>query len=153
MTAENRLDECMKKLGVPTDYQLAQRLGVRQARISAIRNGKEKPDLELCYKMADVLGISPAVIVAEVQVENAKNPDKALIFKHFLTAVGLWIILAVIPVNYGSISNNVQAAGNRANIEHKGSLCEAFFYFYNAILAIFGRYFTCNWTRKALRAS
>lgn len=123
MANDKRLDECMLKLGVPTDYKLAQALEIRQARISAIRSGKEKPDLELCYKMADILEISPAIIIAEIQVENAKTPAKALIFKHFLTAVGLWIILAVIPVHLGTFSNNVYASGNSpetlANITYK----------------------------------
>jgi hypothetical protein len=141
------LDECKEKLNVTSDYALAEELEIPRMRISDYRKGRVKFD-EYCYfKIGDLLGISPAIIMAQVQMENEKKPDRLLIYKHFLTTVGLWIILAVIPVSLGHFSNNVYAAGNvsqMASIGHNGSLYEV-----NGCLFFRSSGITCSGTSTA----
>jgi hypothetical protein len=109
------LDKCMQVLDVDTDYQLASKLEIPRMRISDYRKDKVNFDEYAYIRIGDVIGISPAVIMAEVRLEKEKKPHKALIYKNFLTAVGLWIILAVIPVSLGSFSNSVFASGSIEN--------------------------------------
>lgn len=146
------LDNCLEKLDLPSDYALAKVFEVKPARVYGYRKGTEHPDTFVCFKIAEILELSPSKVIAYVEANNAKNPRKALFFQHFLTAVGLWIILAVIPVNYGILSNNVQAAGDRANTDINAHYTKRFIIYCYGILADLCRYFTCNWTRKALRA-
>jgi len=151
MDATGYLDSCKEKLGVTSSYALSKVIDISEQRISDYYKGKNVPDEYACFRFAEILEMSPVVVIAEIQAANSKKPDKALFFKHFLTTVGLWIIIAVIPVNLGTFSNNVYAAGT-----HAGSDISAH---YTKLIRRFRRwksdinvaYFTCNWTRKPLR--
>lgn len=112
MDAAGYLDACKEKLDLHSSYALSKAIGISEQRISDYYKGKNIPDEYACFRFAEILEISPAIVIAEIQASNMKKPDKALFFKHFLTAVGLWIILAVIPVSYSTFSGNVYAAGN-----------------------------------------
>lgn len=115
MDAIAYMDECKEKLGITSNYALCKATDIPEARLSDYYKGKRIPDEFACFKFAEILEMSPTLVIAEIQMSNTKKPDKALFFKHFLTTVGLWIIIAVIPVNLGTFSNNVYAAGTRAD--------------------------------------
>jgi len=120
MKTSELLDEVKKKLGVSSDYALCKALDIPTGKMSDYRNGKRVPDNYACFKFAEVLGKSPSEVIAGVLAENEKNSDKRLFYKSFLTAVGLWIILAVIPVSLGGFSSNAQAAGKAVVIDLTG---------------------------------
>lgn len=122
MKTVEMLDKCKEKLGVTSDYALAKALDIPRMRISDYRLEKKVPDEYTCFKFAEVLGESPSYVIAQIQAENAKDKNKALFFKSFLTAVGLWIILAVIPVFSDSSLGNVYAGGNSAETRASSAL-------------------------------
>lgn len=148
MDGKYYIDACMEKLGITSKYALWKATDISEARLSDYYKGNRIPDEYACFKFAEILELEPAFVIADIQSCNKKNPDKALFFKSFLTAVGLWIILAVIPLPYSSSFAEGFVAGKRAVTEHKGPLCEMILKFYRAILDIFVRYFTCNWHVK-----
>lgn len=128
MDATGYLDSCKEKLGVTSSYALSKVIDISEQRISDYYKGKNVPDEYACFRFAEILEMSPVVVIAEIQAANSKKPDKALFFKHFLTTVGLWIIIAVIPVNLGTFSNNAYAAGSSAEmalIQHISPLYES----------------------------
>lgn len=157
MTINEMMDECKKVLGGISDYKLAEELEISPSRISAYRKGREHPDVYVCFRIAEILGREQAEIIASVEALTNKNLDKRLYFKSFLTSVGLWITLAVIPVNYITILDTAYAAGNnaetRADATYKPIMRSRKIRFLllqwwmkkDKIV----RYFTCNWTRKA----
>jgi len=151
MDAIAYMDECKEKLGITSNYALHKATGITEARISDYYKGKCIPDEFACFKFAEILEMSPVIVIAEIQMTNTKKPDKALFFKHFLTTVGLWIIIAVIPVNLGTFSNNAYAAGTHAGSDISAHYTKWINYLLKFILLTFERYFTCNWSRKPLR--
>lgn len=71
----NLLDQCREKLGVPTDYKMAQEMKIKDARISDYRSGKRIPDAYACSKIAGVLEIDEMMLIAHFEAQSAKNPD------------------------------------------------------------------------------
>jgi DNA-binding XRE family transcriptional regulator len=57
----------------PTDYRLAKTLGVSPARLSNWRREKNKPDALACMKLAKVLGMEFADVLAYVEEDRARN--------------------------------------------------------------------------------
>lgn len=121
MATAEIMDKCKEKLGIDTDYKLSKVMDISNARLSDYRKGTRVPDEYACFRFAEILGESPSALIARVQAENTKSESKRLFFKSFLTAVGLWITLAVIPVFLDSSLGTVYAAGKhaetRANID------------------------------------
>jgi len=127
MTVIEYIEACKIKLDVSSSYALSRELDIPENYISDFYKGKRVPDELVCFKFADCLGLSPTLVIAEINAQNEKKPDKALFFKHFLTTVGLWITLAVIPLFLGSHSESVQANGKSEKSfmnQHKAPLYE-----------------------------
>lgn len=134
------LDECLVRLNLPSDYALAREWNIAQARLSAYRHKVETPDVYVCFKIAEVLGESPSKIIATFEMKKAKKEHKALYFKDFLTSVGLWITLAVIPLYLGVHSESVLAAGTMEKSlinQHNRPLYEVTYNITRNSLAIF----------------
>ena len=75
------LDKSKEKLGLSSDYQLAKFLNVRGARIGDYRTGRRKPDDEMCFRLADILGEEPAAIIAIVRLDEEQEPEKVEFWK------------------------------------------------------------------------
>lgn len=82
--AKELLLECKVKLGVKTDYKLAQALEIHTGRISAYMNGKETPDAYACVRMALILGRDPAEVIAEVEADTEKNEKRRAFWADFV---------------------------------------------------------------------
>lgn len=67
------IDEAKAKLGVESDYALAKETGILKQRISAYRNGSETPDAYACARLAEILGIDPFELLAQVEAATEKN--------------------------------------------------------------------------------
>lgn len=64
------LDQYKSKLEIPTDYKMAQALGVSRQRISQYRAGVTLGD-DVVEKISHALGIKPGVILVAIQAERA----------------------------------------------------------------------------------
>ncbi len=78
------LIQCKKKLGIETDYKLAQAMEIHRARISAYMAGKETPDFYTCLRIAEILDREPTIVIAEVQADTEKNEQRKSFFKRIL---------------------------------------------------------------------
>lgn len=67
------IDEAKAKLGVESDYALAKETGILKQRISAYRNGSQTPDAYACARLAEILGIDPFELLAQVEAATEKN--------------------------------------------------------------------------------
>ena len=109
------LDACKTKLGLKSDYALAKVFEIRPVRMSAYRRGKEHPDVYVCFKIAEILEISPAKVIAQVEAVTTKNPAKALFFQRYFSIAGLWIVLGFASLVYSPHSEAAFAHGITSN--------------------------------------
>lgn len=82
--AKELLLECKIKLGVKTDYKLAQELKIERARISDYMAEKRTPDTYACVRIALILNRNPAEIIAIVEEESEKNAQRKSFWADFL---------------------------------------------------------------------
>lgn len=75
------LNLAKRRLGIESDYALAKALGMARSNMSSLVNGKTTLSDEYAMKLAKLLGIHPAIVIADMHAEREKNPDlKALWF-------------------------------------------------------------------------
>ena len=67
------LDAAKEKLGISSDYALANTLSLNKQRISDYRKGDRVPDAYACARLAEVLGIDPFDLLIEVEADAEKN--------------------------------------------------------------------------------
>jgi len=142
------IDEVKLKIGAKTDYRLSKMLEISEQDIGKYRKGIMTPDAYACFKFAEVLGKAPSVVIAQVQATKAKAEHKRLYFKRFFSIAWLWIILGFILPSYNTSTAHAYEAGSRANIDFPAHYAKLLSEFRQVILAIFCRYFTCNWHVK-----
>ncbi len=75
------LDKAKEKLGLSSDYALAKKLDVPKTRIGNYRTGYSTPDLEMCFKFAEILEEEPQAIIAAVRLDAEKEPSKIEFWK------------------------------------------------------------------------
>ena len=85
--AKELLLECKIKLGIKTDYKLAQALEIHTARVSSYMSEKEQPDTYTAVRMALILGRDPAEIIAEIEMGKEKNEKRREFWRNFLQHV------------------------------------------------------------------
>lgn len=85
--AKELLLECKIKLGVKTDYKLAQELKIDRARISAYMSEKRVPDTYACVQMAMALRRDPTEIIAIIEADTEKNEKRKAFWVDFLQRV------------------------------------------------------------------
>jgi hypothetical protein len=144
MNISEMLDECKKRLNIKSDYALAKEFEIKPARIYSYRNGSEHPDTYVCFRIAEILEISPSSMIAQVEAKTTKNETKALFFKRFFSIMGLWITLGLLSPNYSGLIDSASAHGNENNsliLIHKSTLCETLFRkFMQKLYAFFGKF-------------
>jgi len=85
--AKELLLECKIKLGIKSDYKLAQALEIHTARVSSYMSGKEQPDTYTAVRMALILKRDPTEIIAMIESEKEKNEKKKAFWVDFLAHV------------------------------------------------------------------
>ena len=97
--AKELLLECKIALGVKTDYKLAQALKINRGIVSDYLSGKRVPDVYACVRIALALKRDPAEIIAEIEAETEKNPERRAFWVDFLQhvkAAGRFGMLALV---------------------------------------------------------
>lgn len=67
------LDDAKATLNVDTDYKLAKRLEISNGYIAQWRKGTRIPDAYACAWLAEILGIDPFELLAQVEAATEKN--------------------------------------------------------------------------------
>lgn len=70
------MDAVKRAMGIESDYRLAKNLGVSTQALSGWRAGTRQPDNLMCYRIADVLKIDPARVIADIEFERAARTGK-----------------------------------------------------------------------------
>lgn len=77
------LDKAKEVTGATSDYKLAQVLDIPKERISDYRNGKRKPDVYACARIAAAINRDPLEIIALVEAEAAKSETQRAFWRSF----------------------------------------------------------------------
>ncbi len=109
---EKYLNEIAKLTETGSDYAVAKALSVSRQRISNYRTGRHHFDNEMAFKIAVMLDRNPAEVIAELQTERAKTPEKKKFWQmefkrlHGATGLTLFALVIIFPL----IFNPVEAA-------------------------------------------
>jgi len=113
------LDLLKEKLNVQSDYALSKELNLSRAKISNFRTGFRAFDDVTLFKVAEALGINPAVIQADLNLEKAKTPEKKKFWKETYSKIAgtaaAVILSSGLVANFGAISGTsgpVEAVNN-----------------------------------------
>lgn len=77
------LDKCKKKLNISSTYELSEITGISEQALSNYYLNKSNPDEYVCFKIAEVLELDPAYVIAQIKSESEKNDKKREYFRSF----------------------------------------------------------------------
>lgn len=80
MTTNEYLDLVQESLIIESDYALAKALGVTRGAIYNYRNGLSTMNPKVAIKIAIVLNLHPAMLLAHASAERADTPEEAAIW-------------------------------------------------------------------------
>jgi predicted transcriptional regulator len=113
--AKELLLECKIKLGVKSDYKLAQALEINPARVSAYMSEKETPDTYTAVRVALILKRDPTELIAIIQAEKEKNPKRQAFWLDFLQHVRqtakLYMLALIFTANLLAAQANPEGRG------------------------------------------
>lgn len=74
MNTVEYLQQAKRRLGIESDYALAKAMGITRSGMSALSNGKTTMSDETALKMAKILELHPAIVLADMHAEREKDP-------------------------------------------------------------------------------
>lgn len=82
MYVDQILDKAKEKLKISSDYELSKYLNIKsRGKISNYRSGRNQPDEEMCFILAEILEEEPQAIIAAVRLDAEKEPSKIEFWK------------------------------------------------------------------------
>lgn len=132
----NEIIQRAKKHGnIESNYALAKKLDVRDARVNAWTKGTEHPSNEAATKLALMADLDPMEVIAEIELRTAKSEKKREFWKEFLesrsVAVSVIIgLIALLPASQNSeasvlhMKNYTQSSQNLFEKTTVYTLCE-----------------------------
>jgi hypothetical protein len=76
MKTVDYLDAVKRAQGIASDYRLSKNLGVSVQAVSNWRRTGKTPETFTCYLIAQILGIDPARVVADIERERAERSGR-----------------------------------------------------------------------------
>jgi plasmid maintenance system antidote protein VapI len=70
------LNAVKAKLGIESDYALAQHLGITRSAVSVFTRGKGIFGDDVALAVAEILGVHPFTVIAQANAERAKTPEQ-----------------------------------------------------------------------------
>ncbi len=92
------LDDAKAKLDAPSDYALAKQTGIKKEYISLYRSGQRTPDAYACARLAEVLGIDPFELLAQVEAATEKNEERRTYWKRVAERIAAGSVAAFFVV-------------------------------------------------------
>jgi transcriptional regulator with XRE-family HTH domain len=90
------LDALRARLNLPSDYALAPVLGVSRSQMSAWRNGKSPMSDRIAEQIGELLGRSPAYVLACVEADRSKSPKIRAAWAEAAEALCIMLSLALL---------------------------------------------------------
>lgn len=110
MNIAQLLDRAKKAQAIPSDLQLAKRLKLSQATVWKWRKGESLPNIEHAQALAELAGLDPAQVVAEVLIQGAESPALVKTLRRFL-AVAIAGLVCILCKIMTPIAQHCPAAG------------------------------------------
>ena len=80
MNTAQYLDAVMARHDLKTDYAVAKALKIRPSTVYGYREGRSVPDDEVAFKIAELLGLHPGLVILDMHRERAKTPQEQSIW-------------------------------------------------------------------------
>ena len=109
-TCNEYLDACKSALGLDSDYALAHALGITRQSVSNIRNNRRTFDNLTAFRVADVLKIDPAAVIATAQYERTGNKNERAVWLGIVEKFGG--LAACFALGVGLVSAPTPARAN-----------------------------------------
>lgn len=106
------LDAAKARLNIQSDYELAKRFAVGRSVISMVRNGERSVPLDVAFRVAIVLELDPAQVVADLEGQQKKNPTKRDFWTGFISraAMLLMAVTCTLAWSFSAISGSAENA-------------------------------------------
>ena len=75
MDIDELIEKAKAACGVDSDYALAPKLGLTRAAVSRWRRGVSLPSDETILKLAELLELDPAILLADFHARSSENPQ------------------------------------------------------------------------------
>ncbi|MBY0378734.1 MAG: helix-turn-helix domain-containing protein [Gammaproteobacteria bacterium] len=89
MNTKDYLEKAKESLGITSDYALAPRLGITRSYISALQNGKQHFSDKLCYQIAEITGIHPAIILVDTYRQKSETPAQSKVWSDVMEKISV----------------------------------------------------------------
>jgi len=109
MQANDLLNAAKDRLKLVSDYQLAKRLNLPRQSMPGIREGTRPLPLDVAYKLAIILELDPAQVVAELEAERERNPQRAEFWRSFLSRAALLVVTVACTLAWSFSSGHMAA--------------------------------------------
>jgi transcriptional regulator with XRE-family HTH domain len=109
MNSAKYLDALKAHLNLSSDYQLAKALGCVQSRLSGYRNDSRTFDDAMAARVAELLGIDPLRVLADMAAERSKNPEVKALWQKIATAAAS-VLAAVLVGGLAVAPQSAQAS-------------------------------------------
>ncbi len=108
MKPSEYFDAAKDRLNIESDYALCKKFGITDKGLPAMRNGSRRVPLDIAYKLAITLEIDPALVVADLEGDREKNPQRKAFWSGFLQrAVMLAVTVAcTLVLNFSATCAN-----------------------------------------------
>lgn len=97
-TTNNYLDDLKAKHGVRSDYALAKKLGVMPGHITTYRKNRSHFDDKMAVRVAELLEIDPAEVLAAMNVERTKCPAAKAVWERVARSFSAGVMAVFIAV-------------------------------------------------------
>lgn len=110
MNTAQILDAAKERLQLKSDYGLAKAAGINRAWIPSIRRGERAVPLHFAYWLAVTLELDPASVVAELEAQREKNPQRIEFWKSFLLRASRRVAAVMLALTCFAFSGSETAA-------------------------------------------
>lgn len=83
------MNQVKRRLEIESNYALAKALGITQQAVGAMMSGKTTMGDATALKVADILKIQRALVLADVHAEREKNPELAAVWRSLVDKLAL----------------------------------------------------------------
>lgn len=89
MNTVDYLEKAKVSLGISSDYALAKHLGVTTSYISALKNGKQHFSEKLCYQIADIIKMHPAIVLVDTMRQKSDTPYQMKVWSDVMEKISM----------------------------------------------------------------
>ena len=110
MNTIDYLDKCKEKLGISSTYALAKAMGVDERVLSNYKKGRVIINDFVCFRIAQILELDPAYVIADIKSGTEKDEVRREFFKSFVGSAKKITRLLIVVLSLNSFINTQEGA-------------------------------------------